>query len=710
MTGIEFEIAPGANNPQVDHAVRLARELAEAAAPTLPALRVTLFPDPSIGPDGAFALAREGDAVTIKGDAEGLRCGLYTLLNALGFHWHNPTEAIIVPRAPPELDWDRLAGVHRPDFAWRGLHICAGRHHYDEAVARWMSFNRMNRKLTHLYSMDVVGDDLARLGIRPDTTVHAYSHLIPDDTHFAEHPEWFARIAGKRVRQKDGGQLCLANPEMRAAFARKALEHINARPDLGVFGICPNDGYGWCECDGCRALDTPADREAGTMNRRVADFVDDICRRVAEARPQARLGHYSYSNFADFLGHMPAGVPPNLQISFTQSHCYRHTLNDRACPVNSPIGTRLEKIIGLGARVYLYDYYTYRWGSLPAPFWRTQNADFAAWKQMGVDGFLTEVPGADDAAWRSFWPAIYLASRLLWNADLEADGLIREFCRIRYGAAASGMEGYFQALMGGFDAAEGCFDKNPAAFGGFFTPETRERAARFLSDAAKLAPENALVAGEIELFNGWRDNQSERGRYTSDMTVVPHPLAADAGAAAPQRIFLVDRETQLPNRENDTRVRVFADEEWIRFHVSLMESRMGSLKAAEGIYGGDSVEVFVSDGDDPQRCYQFLVAPDGRIRANAAKGAQWNWAWVHGATVQARQGDEGWEIDLAIPKRSVNAGDEFGFSIIRNRHAGGRWEVLGAPSGGAFFRPFGYIRAIGDRPPGFPQNTFVDAK
>ena len=32
------------------------------------------------------------------------------------------------------------------------------------------------------------------------------------------------------------------------------------------------------------------------------------------------------------------------------------------------------------------------------------------------------------------------------------------------------------------------------------------------------------------------------------------------------------------------------------------------------------------------------------------------------------------------------------YTIIRNRHAGGKWQILGAPAGGAFFDTARYIR------------------
>ena len=52
----------------------------------------------------------------------------------------------------------------------------------------------------------------------------------------------------------------------------------------------------------------------------------------------------------------------------------------------------------------------------------------------------------------------------------------------------------------------------------------------------------------------------------------------------------------------------------------------------------------------------------------------------------------GWKLDIRIPYKDIHAGKDIGFSLIRNRYAGGTWQILGAPAGGAFFKTAQYIR------------------
>lgn len=682
--------------PQATHAVATAQCLFKQVKAFLPSLTIALTLADA-GPDGAFEVALEGRRVEITGSDEGLRCGLYTLLNHLGIHWFNPAEEIVLPTAPVEVDLQALVGHYAPDFSYRGLHICAGEHHFDDRVAAWMSFNRMNRKLTHLHEDDLLGERLRALGLRPDTTVHAYDLLIPDETYFDTHPEFFALVGGKRIRQREGGQLCLSNRAMRQAFAEELLAIIRHKPHIGVFGFCPNDGYGHCECAGCLALDTEKDRQNNGVNGRVADFVQAICQVIAKEAPGVMLGHYSYSNFADFMELLPE-PPKNLLISFTQFHCYRHAITDPACEVNRPLHQRLEHILTRVEHVYIYDYYGHRGGYLPFPVWDAQVADFQYWKRLNVAGFMSEVSGAAHESWQSFWPAYYLASRLLWNAETDWQTEVAAWCRTRYGKASEPMEAYFGALQDAIGAMLGCFRKDPGEFPLYFTQALRRQCAAFLEEAERHSPGNALLQAEHRLFAAWCANADARARYHSDLEITARPLA-DSAAFRPQNIHLVHQGSQLPDLDNDTQVEVAMDAKQIRIRVKLLESSPNTLKRpgdagheANKVYGSENVEIFLDDGLDHEKCYHYLIGIQGGVAASECVGPRWNWAWEHHADVQVTEDTDGWHLVMTLPKSDIHAGERFGLTVIRNRYAGGSWQVLGVPGGGAFFDTRKYLR------------------
>lgn len=671
--------------PQTRLAVQTARELIGKNQPWLPELAIELQAQ-EVGPDGAFNVAVDGRTLTLSGSDEGLRCGLYTVLNALGFHWFSPQEAITSPVQRRDVDLAALAGRHDPDFSYRGLHICAGKHHFDDTVGRWMSFNRMNRKLTHLPEDDIIGERLRELGLRPDTTVHAYSLLIPDSKYYADHPEYFALVGERRIRQDDGGQLCLSNQAMRAAFAAELLAMIRQKPHLGVFGFCPNDGYGHCECAECAALDSAEDRAGKLVNRRVADFVRDICARVEREAPGVMLGHYSYSNFSRFLEHLPE-PPKNLIVSCTMFHCHSHSVFDPACDKNVPHAGRLQDILGKIRHVYIYDYFSHNWGRLPAPYWDAVIRDFKEYKRLGVDGWMSECSGAEHSMWEAQWSVFYLAAKLLWSCETDTTAFLTALCRDRFpqpgGRGPAEMLRYFQVLQKSVQRPDVCLDKNPTAFKEFFTPEVQKAAGAALAAAGN----SAWVKAERALFEFQCRNYAEREKYTSPAAITPGALAGD-----PQPLYLVERASQLPNLANDTQVWVAADAEHIRFRLLMHESSMDKLKVnSKSPYGGDNIELFLDDGRNPAACFHYIFAPDGSTMASECDGPRWNWAWPQKARVTPQRHDQAWELLVEIPRRDVFAKDSFGFTIIRNRYPDG-WQIYGTPAGGAYFKPENYIR------------------
>lgn len=649
---------------------------------------------------GEFSCSIDGGKLLVSGDAEGIRCGIYRVLQQLGVRWFNPAEEIIVPDKPDVAFLELDGFSEKPSFPYRGLHVCAGTHHYEDRLGRWMSFNGMNRKLTHLPEDDIIGGRLRELGLRPDTTVHAYSLMIPDKKYFASNPEFFSLIGGKRIRQDDGGQLCLSNMEMRGKFAYELNELIKKKPHIGVYGICPNDGYGWCECEQCLALDTPEDREKKNVNGRVADFVADICKRMGKLAPGKEIGHYSYSNFADFADHLKS-LPENLVVSFTEFRCLRHSMNDSACAGNRPQWERMKKLLAKTGNVYIYDYYSHNWEGLPVPVWKTVADDFNAWHKEKIHGFLSEASGAEHPSWKSFWPVFYTAARMMWNVGNDSDALMKDWCRCRYGKAAEAMTAYYSNLASGLYSDGKCFKRHPDDLKRILNPEVRAKCAENLASALMLEPGNSFLADEKSLFDSWCENLAQRDRYRAPDAVCGLPMSGFDGEFNHQPLFLVNSSTQLPDLENNTEVMVFNSPDELGLRIRMHDRNIVRLKlpqknAGLNVYGVDNMEIFLADGENPAVCYHFLIAADGQYAAARCEDKTWNWSWRQNARITAKINAGDWEISFLLPKSDINAGKDYKFTLIRNHDtaAGGR-RILGLPDGGAFFSTSGYLKVEG---------------
>ena len=631
--------------------------------------------DKSMPQDAYRAERAPGGAVRIVGGAEGLRLGVYAWCKALGIRWFSPNEKPVVPSAAKAIS-DSFFGERRPSFPYRGLHSCGCPDHYDPNVAHWMSFNGFNRRLDDMREALVHRDDYARLGLVSDTTVHSYSLILPAEHYFADHPDWYPLIGGKRTSH---GQLCLANKKMRKAFVESLREWLAKLPDVSPVGICPNDGYGWCECKACRALDTEEDRRNGTVNGRVADFVKFL---AAEFKDRT-VGNYSYSNFADFYKLLDP-LPENLVLSFTAFHCQAHRLFDAACPKNATFARRADELKEKGARFYVYDYYTHLWGFLPAPMWKTVSKDFKDWHRRGVEGFLSEVSATGATSWDSFWPSFLMAAETMLDVGADPDALIDDWCAARYGRAAGPMREYFRAWERRLDGSK-CFLKRPDEISWMFCADAEEP----LRAAERADGGNEFVKKARRQYDAWKANIAERAKYVS-------PAEVEVGVEMRKLpIHFVNVSSQTIDKSNDTEVEMAVADGKVRLRLTARESNMAGLKTAPGVYTSDSVELFFADGKSDKKTYHFLVDHNARVSAADSEGKRWNWNWPHNATAKVEKFADRWVLDFEMPLSDARVAGvgELRFTFARNRYAGGRWQTTGAPAGGAFFDVSRYIRA-----------------
>ena len=626
-------------------------------------------------PTGAFRAELKDGRAVLHGGEEGLRIGIYAWAQAQGVRWFSPAESPVVPPVPERIDasfWK----LHVPSFSYRGLHTCGAKHHFDPIVAHWMSFNGMNRRLDTLKEAFINRDAIAKYGLKSDTCVHSFDTIVSEKKYFKEHPEYFAEIGGER--RAAGAQRCLANEGFRRAFAAELAGWMAKVPDAACYGVCPNDGYGWCECAACRAMDTSEDRRNGTVNGRMAKFVGELCARF----PDKMLGNYSYSNFRDFYklyGKMPA----NLMLSTTVSHCQGHPLAAKACPRNAKVWARLGELAADKANFYVYDYYPYLWEGLPAPMWQTVGADLKDLHRLGCRGFISEAYAHGHDSWDGFAPAFYVAARLLWDVDQSVDALVEDWCRARYGKAAAEMTAYFREWEKGVPL-DRCFDKRPEEFATVFRPEAEVH----LAAAERLAPENLYVVKARRLFDAWKRNLEQRKRW-------PVIREVKVGEKLEKvTLHFVRNSTQLADETNGTETEMAVADGKVRIRLALKETKMWNLKKVKGdLTTGDSVELFFADGKDAKTCYHFIVGVTGETMASSCVGTKWNWSWKHHAKANVTREAARWIVDFEMPLADIHATDDFGFSLVRNRFAGGSWETLGAPAGGAFFCPSDYIRA-----------------
>jgi hypothetical protein len=133
----------------------------------------------------------------------------------------------------------------------------------------------------------------------PGNIVHASAYLVPYEKYAETHPEYFAlQKDGKRLHGDPKAEgfsihLCLSNPDVRRISAERMLALIEKQPDRTFFGVSQGDGFAWCQCDRCKALDAVP---GVNMTDRLLDYVNHVARAVAAKYPDKRIVTLAYTN------------------------------------------------------------------------------------------------------------------------------------------------------------------------------------------------------------------------------------------------------------------------------------------------------------------------------------------------------------------------------------------------------------------------------
>ncbi len=191
-----------------------------------------------------------------------------------------------------------------------------------------------NMKLGQTPSDDLMNP--AELG-EPGNIVHSAGYLLPFDKYHEEHPEYFAlQKDGLRLHRDPNNNrfdvhLCLSNPDVQRISAERMLALIDKQSDRTFFGVSQGDGFAWCQCDECKALDAVPGVE---MTDRLLTYVNYIAREVAKKYPDKRIITLAYTSATSPppTRVMPA---PNVMVQYCpyppRTGCHSH---DFTCPKN----------------------------------------------------------------------------------------------------------------------------------------------------------------------------------------------------------------------------------------------------------------------------------------------------------------------------------------------------------------------------------------
>ena len=290
--------------------------------------------------------------------------------------------------------------------------------------------------------------------VRLGTKIHTFAHLVPAGKYFADHPEYFALIDGKRRART----LCLTNPDTLRITIQTARQWAEqAGDDPGMIYIVPvhqNDSGAYCRCENCAAVDQ---EEGAPMTGALIRFVNAVARALAPDFPNVYIETMAYNtsevppkkvkpdpNVVVWLGvivkdHGKALDVP--QVTYDEKQLGKELLQRTSTIPDRFKATRTyDNLRGWGRicrNLYIWDYdQSFHDYLVPYPSLFSNCENIRIFAESGATGYMAQQPNQPGGEMRHL--RNYVLARHLWRPELDERKTVEEFCCLYYGRKAGG--------------------------------------------------------------------------------------------------------------------------------------------------------------------------------------------------------------------------------------------------------------------------------
>ncbi|MCK5210481.1 MAG: DUF4838 domain-containing protein, partial [Cyclobacteriaceae bacterium] len=354
--------------------------------------------------------ALENDGFIIKTDSlrliiaggnnKGTLYGVYTFLEKyLGCRMYSPNVKVIPEQKQIKLG--NIDDLQVPVIRFRDTHY---RVTWDAEYLDW-------HKLSHDEN-----------GNRTDwgMWVHTFHTLLPPDTYYDEHPEYYSMVKGKRIPT----QLCLTNTDVLEITVQNLRKKIAENPIATYWSVSQNDNRNYCTCENCQEID---DRE-GSPSGSIINFVNQ----VADQFPDKVISTLAY----EYGRKAPKTLLPrkNVNIMLCSIEVFRN-LSIEEDSTSADFRRDVEEWGQIANDIIVWDY-VIQFPNLISPFPNLQvlQPNIQFFTKHGVSAMFEQgnrEVGGEFAELRA-----YLISKLLWDSNLNVDTLMNDFLAGYYGVAA----------------------------------------------------------------------------------------------------------------------------------------------------------------------------------------------------------------------------------------------------------------------------------
>jgi hypothetical protein len=419
-------------------------------------------------------LQTAGPALVLAGGQRGVLYAVYAFLeDELGCRWFT-ADCSTVPRQGT-FTIKRLKRIYVPPLEYRDT---------DYPSCRPPEFGVRN-KLNGLYSQ---ADATWGEHIRYKGFVHTFNGLVPPETYFATHPEYFSEINGSRLGPENT-QLCLTNPEVLRVATETVRRWIQESPEATIISVSQNDWHSYCQCAACTAL---AEKEGGQAGP-LLHFVNGIANAIAAEHPDKIIDTLAYQYTRQPPKHVKPA--PNVAVRLCSIECcFSHPLD--ACPTNRSFVADIKGWSKICKRLHIWDYViNYAHCVQPFPNLGVIRPNIEFFVRNGVTGIYEEAnyfsKGGELAELRT-----YLMAKTLWDPSYDSTKAIREFTEAYYGPAAPALRDYLTLLQETVCADRTCHVRIYTSPADYLNHPEMLASAKALFDRAE-----AAVAGDAVLLH-----------------------------------------------------------------------------------------------------------------------------------------------------------------------------------------------------------------
>jgi dienelactone hydrolase len=458
----------------------------------LSALGISNTASPELGSEGyvlkTLKLSNRQILFVAAPSRMGVLYGVYDLLHRLGVRWYAPGQIHEkVPRRAPE-PFPVFDIKESPGFSTRGFHAWENR--ADRDFLLWMARNRLNywcveqedKPFLHKLGILLVGGAhvLTSYYLGPSLEYpYDHSRFTGDESkpadpypispeyrgdsdnngrlsYFEAHPEWYGLREGKRsshIEGDFGDNFCTSNQEAMTEWTKNAVRDLadGRYKDADIMNAWTLDGGNWCQCDNCKALGTPTDRNIL--------FVHAYARAIKQAQAEKRINRpikLLFLAYADVIEPPTRPLPEDFDYDmciatyFPIRRCYVHRFDAPNCSVNGDYRKKLEGWFSDADRRYrgqvcIGEYYNVSgFKCLPLCLMHTMFYDIPYYYAIGARHF--HYMHVTTGNWGNKALTNWQMARQLWDPATDYIALWKDYFGGRYGPAQDLMRQFYEYL------------------------------------------------------------------------------------------------------------------------------------------------------------------------------------------------------------------------------------------------------------------------